>query len=112
MKLITAVIKPAMLEKVKTAIAAAGVEGATITDVRGFGRQKGKKEVYRGKSYEPDLITKVQIELAVKTEQVDAVVTAIRDAANTGTIGDGKIFVTSLEQVIRIRTGETDLDAI
>ncbi|MEO1310992.1 MAG: P-II family nitrogen regulator [Pseudomonadota bacterium] len=112
MKLVTAIIKPARLDAVKTAVLAAGVEGATVTDVRGFGRQKGKKEVYRGTVYEPDLLQKIRIEIAVEDADVEQVVEAIRAAAHSGEIGDGKIFITPLDDVLRIRTGERGTTAL
>jgi len=112
MKLVTAIIKPAKLADVKTAVLAAGVEGATVTDVRGFGRQKGKKEVYRGAVFEPDLLSKVRVEVAVEDGDVERLIGAIRNAANTGTIGDGKIFVQPIDDVVRIRTGERGGDAL
>lgn len=112
MKLVTAVVKPARLDAVKAAVIKAGVEGATITDVRGFGRQKGKKEVYRGAVYEPDLLQKIRVEVAVPDNRVEAVVEAFRSAAHSGEIGDGKIFITPLEDCIRIRTGERGESAL
>ena len=112
MKLIIAIIKPFKLEEVKEALAAAGVEGMTVTEVKGFGRQKGHTEIYRGSEYTVDFLPKVKLEIAVDDSQTDAVIEAIRSSANTGKIGDGKIFVTPLEQVIRIRTGESGPDAL
>ena len=112
MKLIKAIVKPGRLQDVKNALAAAGVEGLTITEVRGYGRQKGKKEVYRGTAFEPDLLQKVSVELAVEAKDVDKIIDVIRQTANTNTIGDGKIFVTPLEEVVRIRTGERGTDAL
>ena len=112
MKLITAVIKPFKLDEVREALSAIGVQGLTVTEVKGFGRQKGHTELYRGAEYVVDFLPKVKLEIAVDDAQTDAVIEAIRAAANTGKIGDGKIFVAPLEQVIRIRTGETGPDAI
>ncbi|BCE00620.1 P-II family nitrogen regulator [Marinicellulosiphila megalodicopiae] len=112
MKLITAIIKPFKLDEVREAISAEGVYGVTVTEVKGFGRQKGHTELYRGAEYVVDFLPKVKIEVAVDDERADAIIDVIVKAANTGKIGDGKIFVTSLEQVIRIRTGETGTDAI
>ena len=112
MKLITAIIKPFKLEDVREALHEVGVQGITVTEVKGFGRQKGHTELYRGAEYVVDFLPKVKLEIAVGEQQVDAAIDAIVKAANTGKIGDGKIFVSSLEQVIRIRTGETDKDAI
>ena len=106
MKLIVAVIKPFRLEEVKDALAAAGVEGLTVTEVKGFGRQKGHTEIYRGNEYTVDFLPKAKLEIAVPDELASAVVEAIASAARTGKIGDGKIFVLSLEDVVRIRTGE------
>ena len=106
MKLIIAIIKPFKLEEVKTALAEVGVEGMTVTEVKGFGRQKGHTEIYRGSEYTVDFLPKVKIELAVSDELVVTVITAITGAAKTGKIGDGKIFVLPLEDVIRIRTDE------
>ncbi|ROO31422.1 P-II family nitrogen regulator [Salinisphaera japonica] len=112
MKMVTAVIKPFRLDDVREALAEIGVHGTTMSEVRGFGRQKGHTELYRGAEYAVDFLPKVKLEIAVDDERVDAVVDAVIGAAKTGQIGDGKIFVTHLEQVIRIRTGETDRDAI
>jgi len=112
MKMVTAVIKPFRLDDVREALAEVGVHGTTMTEVKGFGRQKGHTELYRGAEYAVDFLPKVKLEVAVGDDRVDAVVEAIIDAAKTGQIGDGKIFVHSLEQVVRIRTGETDRDAI
>jgi nitrogen regulatory protein PII len=112
MKLIIAIIKPFKLEEVKEALGAAGVEGMTVTEVKGFGRQKGHTEIYRGSEYTVDFLPKVKIEIAAADEQVGKIVAAITTAAKTGKIGDGKIFVTPLEDVIRIRTGETSTQAI
>ena len=112
MKMVTAVIKPFRLDDVREALAEVGVHGTTMTEVKGFGRQKGHTELYRGAEYAVDFLPKVKLEVAVADDRVDAVVEAIIDAAKTGQIGDGKIFVHNLEQVVRIRTGETDRDAI
>lgn len=108
MKLVTAIIKPFKLDDVRDALADMGVHGMTVTEVKGFGRQKGHTEMYRGAEYVVDFLPKLKLEVGVKEDQVEAVIEAISSAAHTGKIGDGKIFVTSLEQVIRIRTGETD----
>lgn len=112
MKLVTAVIKPFKLDEVREALSAIGVQGITVTEVKGFGRQKGHTELYRGAEYVVDFLPKVKIEAAVKTEMLDRVIEAIEKSANTGKIGDGKIFVFDLEHVVRIRTGETGADAI
>jgi nitrogen regulatory protein P-II 2 len=106
MKLITAIIKPFKLDDVRAALTKLGIQGMTVTEVKGFGRQKGHTEVYRGAEYTVNLLPKVKIEVAVSSSQADGVVAAIRQAANTGTIGDGKIFVSPIEQLVRIRTGE------
>ncbi|MCE1242194.1 MULTISPECIES: P-II family nitrogen regulator [Oryzomicrobium] len=112
MKLVTAIIKPFKLDEVREALAAVGVQGITVTEVKGFGRQKGHTELYRGAEYVVDFLPKVKIEAAVRDEILDQVVEAIEKSACTGKIGDGKIFVFPLEQVIRIRTGETGEDAL
>lgn len=112
MKLITAVVKPFKLDDVREALSDIGVQGITVTEVKGFGRQKGHTELYRGAEYVVDFLPKVKIEVAVADSVVDQVIEAITKSANTGKIGDGKIFVSTLEQVIRIRTGETGEDAI
>ena len=112
MKLVTAIIKPFNLDEVREALAGVGVQGITVTEVKGFGRQKGHTELYRGAEYVVDFLPKIKVEVAVKTELVERVIEAIEKAANTGKIGDGKIFVFELEQVIRIRTGETGPDAL
>jgi nitrogen regulatory protein PII len=112
MKKIEAIIKPFKLDEVKTALSAIGVTGMTITEVKGFGRQRGHKEVYRGTEYQVDLVPKIHLSIAVDGSLVDKVVDAVRQAALTGKIGDGKIFVSPLEQAVRIRTGETGPDAI
>jgi nitrogen regulatory protein P-II 1 len=112
MKQITAIIKPFKLDEVREALAEAGVSGMTVTDVKGFGRQKGHTELYRGAEYVVDFLPKVKIEAVVPDNLVDAAIDAIVKAARTGKIGDGKIFVRGVEQVVRIRTGETDEGAI
>ena len=112
MKLVTAIIKPFKLDEVREALSAIGVTGITVTEVKGFGRQKGHTELYRGAEYVVDFLPKVKIEVAVTDDQVDKVVEAIVKAAKTGKIGDGKIFVTSVEHVVRIRTGETNEAAV
>ncbi|MEO7252687.1 MAG: P-II family nitrogen regulator [Casimicrobium sp.] len=112
MKLVTAIIKPFKLDEVREALAGVGVQGITVTEVKGFGRQKGHTELYRGAEYVVDFLPKVKVEVAVKTELVERVIEAIEKAANTGKIGDGKLFVFELEQAIRIRTGETGSDAL
>ena len=112
MKLITAIIKPFKLDEVREALAAVGVQGITVTEVKGFGRQKGHTELYRGAEYVVDFLPKVKVEAAVRDDIVDQVVEAIEKSASTGKIGDGKIFVFDVEQVIRIRTGELNDDAL
>ena len=112
MKLITTIIKPFKLEEVRQSLDTIGITGMTITEVKGFGRQKGHTELYRGAEYVIDFLPKIKIEIAVSSDQVDAVMSAITKSASTGKIGDGKIFVSPLEKVIRIRTGEEDQDAI
>ena len=112
MKMVTAIIKPFKLDDVREALAEVGVTGITVTEVKGFGRQKGHTELYRGAEYVVDFLPKIKIEAAVTDDLVDRVVEAIMNAANTGKIGDGKIFVQSLERVVRIRTGELDGDAL
>ena len=112
MKLVTAIIKPFKLDEVREALAAVGVQGITVTEVKGFGRQKGHTELYRGAEYVVDFLPKVKIEVAIKSDLVEQVLEAIEKSANTGKIGDGKIFVFDLEQAIRIRTGETGKDAL
>jgi nitrogen regulatory protein P-II 2 len=112
MKLITAIIKPFKLDEVREALSALGVQGMTVSEVKGYGRQKGHTEIYRGAEYAVNFLPKIKIEVAVRTEMVDAVVEAITANARTGQIGDGKIFVTTVDQVVRIRTGETDNDAL
>ena len=112
MKLGTAIIKPFKLDDVRESLSEIGVQGITVTEVKGFGRQKGHTELYRGAEYVVDFLPKVKIDVAIADDQLDRVIEAITKAANTGKIGDGKIFVVNLEQAIRIRTGETDTDAI
>jgi nitrogen regulatory protein P-II 1 len=112
MKQITAIIKPFKLEEVREALAEVGVSGLTVTEVKGFGRQKGHTELYRGAEYVVDFLPKVKIEVVVKAEELDRAIDAVVKAARTGKIGDGKIFVTSVEQVVRIRTGEVGETAI
>lgn len=112
MKLVTAIIKPFKLDDVREGLSDIGVQGITVTEVKGFGRQKGHTELYRGAEYVVDFLPKVKIEVAIGDDLLDQVIEAITKAANTGKIGDGKIFVSSLEQVIRIRTGETGVDAV
>ena len=112
MKLVTAVIKPFKLDDVREALSEIGVQGITVTEVKGFGRQKGHTELYRGAEYVVDFLPKVKLEIAIPASLLDQTVEAITKAANTGKIGDGKIFVTELSQVIRIRTGETGEEAI
>jgi len=112
MKLVVAIIKPFKLDDVREALAEVGVQGITVTEVKGFGRQKGHTELYRGAEYVVDFLPKIKLEVAVADDQLDRVVEAISQSARTGKIGDGKIFVSSLDQVIRIRTGELDGDAL
>jgi len=112
LKLITAIIKPFKLEEVRESLDMIGITGMTITEVKGFGRQKGHTELYRGAEYVIDFLPKIKVEIAVPIDQLDDVIDAITKSANTGKIGDGKIFVSSLDKVIRIRTGEIDQDAI
>ena len=112
MKLITAVLKPFKLDDVREALSELGVSGITVTEVKGFGRQKGHTELYRGSEYVVDFLPKVKVEIAIDDEQVEQAIEAIIKSANTGKIGDGKIFVTSLEKVVRIRTGETGAEAL
>ncbi len=112
MKLVTAIIKPFKLDEVREALSAIGVQGITVTEVKGFGRQKGHTELYRGAEYVVDFLPKVKIEAAIRADMLDQVLEAIEKSANTGKIGDGKVFVFNLEQVIRIRTGETGPDAL
>lgn len=112
MKFVSAIIKPFKLDEVREALSAIGVQGITVTEVKGFGRQKGHTELYRGAEYVVDFLPKMRIDVALKAELLEQVIEAIEKAANTGKIGDGKIFVFDLERVIRIRTGETDAAAL
>jgi len=112
MKLVIAIIKPFKLDEVRQALTAIGVHGMTVTEVKGYGRQKGHTEIYRGAEYVVNFTPKTRLEIAVPDDRVDAVVEAIRAAAQTGKIGDGKIFVTPIESALRVRTGETDEDAL
>ena len=112
MKLVIAVIKPFKLDEVRDALTRIGVHGMTVSEVKGYGRQKGHTEIYRGAEYAVNFLPKVRIEVAVASEQIEQVVDAVASAAKTGQIGDGKIFVTPIEQAVRIRTGETDVDAL
>jgi nitrogen regulatory protein P-II 2 len=112
MKLVTAIIKPFKLDDVREALGNVGVKGITVTEVKGFGRQKGHTELYRGAEYVVDFLPKVKMEVAVADDQLDSVIDAITHAARTGKIGDGKIFVLPIEQVVRVRTGETGADAL
>ncbi|MBU3020772.1 P-II family nitrogen regulator [Aestuariibacter sp. A3R04] len=112
MKLVTAIIKPFKLDDVREAISEIGIDGLTVTEVKGFGRQKGHTELYRGAEYQVDFLPKVKLEIAVQTDQVERLVEAIVGAAKTGKIGDGKVFVYDLEHAVRIRTGEADADAL
>jgi nitrogen regulatory protein P-II 2 len=112
MKLITAIIKPFKLEEVRDALAGIGVQGMTVTEVKGFGRQKGHTEIYRGAEYVVNMLPKIRIDIAVDSDQAAKVITTILASAKTGQIGDGKIFVSPIDHTVRIRTGETDQDAI
>jgi len=112
MKLVTAIIKPFKLDDVRESLSEIGIQGITVTEVKGFGRQKGHTELYRGAEYVVDFLPKIKIEAAIDASLLDQVIDAISKAANTGKIGDGKIFVSSIEQVVRIRTGETGADAL
>lgn len=112
MKMITAIIKPFKLDDVREALSEIGVQGITVTEVKGFGRQKGHTELYRGAEYVVDFLPKVKVEIAVSADIAEKVIDAIRNAANTGKIGDGKIFVSTVEEVVRIRTGETGAEAL
>jgi len=112
MKLISAIIKPFKLDDVRAALSEIGVSGMTVTEVKGFGRQRGHTELYRGAEYVVDFLPKIKLEVAVADDQLDRVLEAIQASARTGKIGDGKIFVTAVEQVVRIRTGETDESAV
>ena|ERR1700739_4716659 len=112
MKLVVAIIKPFKLDEVRDALASIGVQGMTVTEVKGFGRQKGHTEIYRGAEYVVNMLPKVRVEVAVESDRAEKVVAAIAAAAKTGQIGDGKIFVAPLDHAVRIRTGETDQDAL
>ena len=112
MRLVSAVIKPFRLDDVRDALSAIGVKGMTVTEVKGFGRQKGHTELYRGAEYAVDFLPKVKLEIAISTDLVDQAIEAISGAAKTGKIGDGKIFVFDIDQAVRIRTGETGIDAL
>lgn len=112
MKLVTAIIKPFKLDEVREALTGIGIQGLTATEVKGYGRQKGHTEIYRGTEYAVSFLPKLKIEIAVAASSVDAVIDAVSTAAKTGQIGDGKIFVITIEQVVRIRTGETDAEAL
>jgi nitrogen regulatory protein P-II 2 len=112
MKIVMAIIKPFKLDEVRDALTAVGVQGLTVTEVKGYGRQKGHTEIYRGTEYAVSFLPKLKVEIAVAADQVDKVVEAVAGAAKTGQIGDGKIFVMSLDHAVRIRTGETDADAL
>jgi nitrogen regulatory protein P-II 2 len=112
MKLVIAIIKPFKLDEVRDALTAIGVNGMTVTEVKGYGRQKGHKEVYRGAEYAVNFLPKIRLEIAVATDRAAGVVDAVKGAARTGQIGDGKIFVTPIDRALRIRTGETDADAL
>ncbi len=112
MKFVTAILRPHQLDDVREALSDAGVTGITVTEVKGFGRQKGHTEMYRGAEYQVDFLPKVKLEIAISASTLDNVIEVITNVANTGKVGDGKIFVTNLEKVVRIRTGETDQDAL
>jgi nitrogen regulatory protein P-II 2 len=112
MKMVTAIIKPFKLDDVRNALSDVGVTGVTVSEVKGFGRQKGHTELYRGAEYVVDFLPKVKLEIAISADQLDQVLEPIQTSANTGKIGDGKIFVSEIEQVVRIRTGETGRDAL
>jgi nitrogen regulatory protein P-II 2 len=112
MKMVMAIIKPFKLEEVRQALDDIGIEGLTVSEVKGYGRQKGHTEIYRGAEYDVNFVPKLKIEVAVPTEAVDKVIEAISSTAKTGQIGDGKIFVTPIDRTVRIRTGETDADAL
>jgi len=112
MKMVTAIIKPFRLDEVREALSETGITGMTLTEVKGFGRQKGHTELYRGAEYTVDFLPKVKIEVAVNSDKLDAVLEAIMQAAQTGKVGDGKMFVTEIEKTVRIRTGEVDADAL
>ena len=112
MKMVTAIVKPFKLDEVREALSAIGVQGVTVTEVKGFGRQKGHTELYRGAEYSTNMVPKIKVEVACASDMADRVIEAIEAAARTGKIGDGKVFVSTLEQVVRIRTGETGKDAL
>ena len=112
MKIVTAIIKPFKLDEVRNALTSIGIQGLTVTEVKGYGRQKGHTEIYRGTEYAVSFLPKLKIEVAVPTDQVERVIEAISDSAKTGQIGDGKIFVYPIDHAVRIRTGETDSDAL
>ena len=112
MKFVTAILRPHKLDDVKAALSEVGVFGVTVTEVKGFGRQKGHTELYRGAEYQIDFLPKIKLEIAIEASRLDEVIEVISNVANSGKVGDGKIFVTNLDKVIRIRTGETDKDAL
>ena len=112
MKFVTAILRPHILDDVREALSEVGVSGITVTEVKGFGRQKGHTELYRGAEYQIDFLPKIKLEIAIPSDQLDSVINAISSVASSGKVGDGKIFVTNLEKVVRIRTGETDQDAL
>jgi nitrogen regulatory protein P-II 2 len=112
MKFVTAILRPHQLDDVREALSDAGVTGITVTEVKGFGRQKGHTEMYRGAEYQVDFLPKVKLEIAISASKLDSVIEVITNVASSGKVGDGKIFVTNLEKVVRIRTGETDKDAL
>ena len=112
MKLVTAIIKPHVLNEVRDALSQVGVQGMTATEVKGFGRQKGHKEIYRGAEYTVDFVPKIRLDIVVNDEQVEGVLEAVRNSAGSGKIGDGKVFVSAIEETMRIRTGETGTDAL
>ena len=112
MKFVTAILRPHILDDVREALSEVGVSGITVTEVKGFGRQKGHTELYRGAEYQIDFLPKIKLEIAISSDQLDSVISAISCVASSGKVGDGKIFVTNLEKVVRIRTGEIDQDAL
>ena len=112
MKFVTVILRPHILDDVREALSEVGVSGITVTEVKGFGRQKGHTELYRGAEYQIDFLPKIKLEIAISSDQLDSVINAISNVASSGKVGDGKIFVTNLEKVVRIRTGETDQDAL
>ncbi len=112
MKFVTAILRPHKLDDVREALSEVGVSGVTVTEVKGFGRQKGHTELYRGAEYQVDFLPKIKLEIAIEASRLDEVIEAISNVANSGKVGDGKIFVTNLDKVVRIRTGETDKDAL